>query len=217
MLLVCHVATSCVVMPPAISCILLAIMFGAMPLFSVFVVVLFATTCVALPSAIPRSTLSDIVCFNASCPWYSLVLPFATTCVAMSPAMFSSTSSYHLCCDALCYISVFLAITCVANFSFWILASCVRRALPHPLLMLALQCAIPLLPHAFMDRLRTCVSPMPLPLMYQLWYTPHISHLTLYTYISHFTFHTSHLRISACQEEFPDLQVARKRLQSARK
>ena len=165
----------------------------------------------------PRSTLSDIVCFNASCPWYSLLFPFATTCVAMSPAMFSSTSSYHLCCDALCYISVFLAITCVAYFSFWILASCVRRALPHPLLMLALQCAIPLLPHAFMDRLRTCVSPMPLPLMYQLWYTPHISHLTLHTYISHFTLHTSHLRILACQEEFPDPQVARQRLQPARK
>ena len=104
MLLVCHLATSCVVMPPAISCILLAIMFVAMPLFSVFVVVLFATTCVALPSAIPRSTLSDIVCFNASCPWYSLVLLLATTCVAMSPAMFCSTSSHHLCCDASCYI-----------------------------------------------------------------------------------------------------------------
>ena len=98
MLLVCHLVTSCVVMPPAISCILLAIMFGAMPLFSVFVVVLFATTCVALPFAIPRSTLSDIVCFNASCPWYSLVLLLATTCVALSPAMFCS----------------FLATTCVA-------------------------------------------------------------------------------------------------------
>ena len=115
MLLVCHVATSCVVMPPAIFCILLAIMFVAMPLFSVFVVVLFATTCVAMPPAIPRSTLSDIVCFNASCPWYSLVVLLATTCVAMSPAMFCSTSSHHLCCDSLCYISVFLATTCVVT------------------------------------------------------------------------------------------------------
>ena len=105
MLLVCLLATSCVVMPPAIPCILLAIMFVAMPLFSVFVVVLFATTCVAMPPAIPRSTLSDLVCCNASCSWYSLVVLLATTCVAMSPAILRSTFSDHLCCNASCYLS----------------------------------------------------------------------------------------------------------------
>ena len=166
-----------------------------------FLVVLLAISCVSM-----LRVLGILSYYSSRPPVLQCLLP-----------CFSSTSSHHLCCDALCYISVFLATTCVAYLSSWILALCARCALPHPLLMLALQCAIPLLSHAFMDRLRTCVSPMPLLLMYQLWYTPHISHLTLYTYISHFTFYTSHLRISACQEEFLDLRVARKRLQSARK